>query len=273
MAVVEFAQWQASASPTARRLREGAGLLSAMLPSGTPVAVPVMEATGVTGEGVHHVDVLAANLAAARVAVAQAGGGPLITVGGDCGVDLAPVEAAHRRHGAGLAVVWFDAHADLNTPRSSPSGAFNGMVLRTLLGEGPSGLLPENPLAPSQVVLAGTRDLDRGEIDCIDARGISVVPPEQVARPDAVGDAVRAGTTAVHLHVDLDVLDPDIVGSVGTPVPGGLTADELLSSVAALAARFAVAGLTIAEYQPTDSRDQDLLTGLVPKLVCSAGLA
>jgi arginase len=51
---------------------------------------------------------------------------------------LEPVSAALARHGDGLAVVWFDAHGDLNTPESSPSGAFHGMVLRTLLGQGPA---------------------------------------------------------------------------------------------------------------------------------------
>ncbi|MCZ0970589.1 arginase family protein [Streptomyces albulus] len=103
-----------------------------------------------------HLDVLAASLRATRQALAEWGPGPLRTVGGDCGVELAPVSHAVARHGADLAVVWFDAHADLNTPASSPSGGFHGMVLRTLLGQGPAALLPppDGRLDARRLVLA-----------------------------------------------------------------------------------------------------------------------
>jgi arginase len=60
----------------------------------------------------------------------------IVTLGGDCGVDLLPITYLHKRYGSDLAVIWIDAHADLNTPASSSSQAFHGMVLRACLGEG-----------------------------------------------------------------------------------------------------------------------------------------
>ncbi|NUS03623.1 MAG: arginase family protein, partial [Nonomuraea sp.] len=87
-----------------------------------------------------------------REAVSGAGwDGLVVTAGGDCGVELEPVAAARRRFGERLVVVWFDAHGDLNTPDSSPSGAFHGMVLRALTGEGPDGLVAGEPVGPGQV--------------------------------------------------------------------------------------------------------------------------
>lgn len=122
--VVEVPQWQGSSSATARRLQEGAALPAALIPGAERVRV---RPGGTPAE----------TAARTRAALSRAKGRLVVTVGGDCGVELEPVAAAVRRHGDRLAVVWFDAHGDLNTPRSSPSGAFHGMVLRTLLGDGP----------------------------------------------------------------------------------------------------------------------------------------
>ena len=89
----------------------------------------------------------------------------IFTIGGTCGGELAPVAYLNAHYRGDLAVVWLDAHADLNTPESSPSGRFHGMVLRTLLGAGPESLvsLVSRRLAPQQIVLAGVRDFDRDE--------------------------------------------------------------------------------------------------------------
>ena len=88
----------------------------------------------------------------------------LFTIGGDCGVDLAPASYLNAQHDS-LALVWLDAHADLNTPASSPSGAFHRMILRTLLGEGDPDFLAQafSMFSPEQVFLAGARDFDPPE--------------------------------------------------------------------------------------------------------------
>ena len=247
MTVLEVPQWQGSSSPTAHRLRAGAGLLAGLVTGAERVRV---EADGD----------LAANAARTRAALGQVSG-LTVTMGGDCGVELEPIAAAVRRHGDRLAVVWFDAHGDLNTPASSPSGAFHGMVLRTLLGEGPADLVPDRTLRPAQVVLAGTRALDPAERAYADQAGIRVVD-----RADTLLDAV-GGAAAVYVHIDLDVLDPAVFASVGAPAPGGLSPEQVTAMVTALAARFEIAGLGVTEYEPARPGDQETLAGFVPAVV------
>ncbi|MEU5883363.1 arginase family protein [Spirillospora sp. NPDC047279] len=223
-------------------------------------------------------DVLTEIADGARRAVAERAGDLIVTVGGDCGVELAPVSAAAERYGDGLAVVWFDAHGDLNTPGSSPSHAFHGMILRTLLGDGPQALLPARPLRPDQVVLAGVRALDPAEQSYATATGLRRLSPRTLTAqpPNGATNAVVAavgetGAEAVYIHVDLDVLDPGTFGSQSCPEPGGITPETLEAAVRALTARFELAGLGITEYRPLRERDQDTLRTLVPRLLHGLG--
>ncbi|MEV0148608.1 MULTISPECIES: arginase family protein [unclassified Nonomuraea] len=283
---MEVPQWRGSGAPTAERLREGARLLAGMVPATHRVRVDVDD------------DDLPATAARVRSAVSEASGF-VVTAGGDCGVELEPVAEALRRYGDRLVVVWFDAHGDLNTPATSPSGAFHGMVLRALTGEGPTGLVPDHPLDPRRIVLAGARDLDPGETAFIRSSGIQHVsatpptpatptppaPPTPPASPTvlapltgpealaaAIASAVRDEgdpdeRAAVYIHIDLDVLDPETFASVGSPAPGGLQPDQLLAMVRATADRFEIAGLGITEYEPSRPEDQSLLAPLVQALV------
>nr|WP_281284780.1 arginase family protein [Nonomuraea mesophila] len=158
----------------------------------------------------------------------------------------------------------------MNTPESSPSGAYHGMVLRALTGEGPEGLVPEVALRPERIVLAGVRDLDAPEAEFVRTRGIRHVREADAA---ALVEAIAAchGTpaggssdaAAVYVHIDLDVLDPRVFASVGCPAPGGLHPHQLLALVGAVAERYEVAGLGITEYEPSGQADQELLSGLV----------
>jgi arginase family enzyme/GNAT superfamily N-acetyltransferase len=257
IAVIEVPQWQGSGAPTARRLREGARLLAGLVPAAEHLRVDAPAEPG---------DVLAANAAKVRHALGRTGGRLTVTAGGDCGVELEPVAAAVRRHGDRLAVVWFDAHGDLNTPESSPSGAFHGMVLRTLLGEGPAELVPDRPLRRDQVVLAGARVFDPAERAYAEGMPVVTDPAGLVA---AIGAA-----EVVYVHIDLDVLDPATFASVGAPAPGGLTPGRVAAMVAALAERFEIAGLGITEYEPARPQDQETLAGLVGAVVeaCAASV-
>ncbi|MCA2180549.1 arginase family protein [Nonomuraea glycinis] len=270
MTVVQVPQWRGSGAPTAERLREGARLLATMVPADERVLVEVE-------------DDLVSTAARVREAIAQVDrrllvdGGLLVVAGGDCGIELEPVAAAQRRHGERLVVVWFDAHGDLNTPESSPSGAFHGMVLRALTGEGPPGLVATPAVDPGRVVLAGVRDLDPAEAAFVKSAGVRHVRPAEAAfggRAGDVGalvDAIAAaggpGEPVVYVHIDLDVLEPEIFASVGTPSPGGLRPDQLLALVTAVAERFGVVGLGITEYEPSRAADQELLEPLVAGLV------
>ncbi|TQL48536.1 arginase [Homoserinimonas aerilata] len=246
-------QWQGSGSSRAMRLADGAAAIRGDLPSASTTVIDVpAEAGDAQDTGVHRLS----SIAAVRDRLADALASrrePAITIGGDCGVELAAIE--HAARGRTLAVVWFDAHADLNNPEGSPSSAFHGMVLRTLLGDGPEALLPQHPLAAEQVVLAGTRALDDGEQEYIETTGIRMLGPLELG-PDALVTAVEAtGADSVYLHIDLDVLDPGIVEGLGYPVPFGLTAATLVESIRALRRRFEFAGAGITEFAPA-SREQ-----------------
>ncbi|WP_245775112.1 arginase family protein [Nonomuraea wenchangensis] len=195
-----------------------------------------------------------------RAAVEGVGDGVLVVaVGGDCGVELEPVSAARRRYGDRLVVVWFDAHGDLNTPESSPSGAYHGMVLRALTGEGPEGLAAEEPLDPRRIVLAGVRDLDPPEAAFVTHAGIRWVTMAETGTAEALLAAIEAvggPDAAVYVHIDLDVLDPEVFRSVGCPTPGGMHPERLLSLVTAIGGRFEVAGLGLMEYEAGDLEDE-----------------
>ncbi len=259
LSVLEAGQWQGSGAPTARRLRDGATRLAEMVPAENRQVVTLGNAVSGARDGVQNADVLVEQLHAVRAAMAALPAGDLVvSVGGDCAIELAPVEAALSAHRDRLAVVWFDAHADLNSPETSPSGAFHGMVLRALTGDSPDALKPTRALPANRVVLAGARALDPGEQDFVGRHGISHLSVAQLNEPDALLSAVRAtGAEAVYIHIDLDVLDPGVFPAVGSPEPGGLTVEALLQAVHALAEEFTPAGVGITEYERADEAGQD----------------
>ncbi|WP_223189429.1 arginase family protein [Nonomuraea terrae] len=131
-------QWQRSASGKALRLVVGAHRAAELVPADAVVTVPVAEAGGDKIAGVRAFDVLVENQWLTRQALATIDD-RVITVGGDCAVDIAPISAAHARYGNALTVLWIDAHPDVYSPQTLPSGAFHGMVVRALLGDGPAG--------------------------------------------------------------------------------------------------------------------------------------
>jgi arginase len=174
-----------------------------------------------------------------------------VTVGGTCGVEAAPVAYLNERYRGNLAVVWFDGHGDLNSPGTSPSGHFHGMVLRTLLGDGPHEYVSKlrRPLTPQQLFLAGTRDLDPDEGAYIRAAGISVTPPESFTNPGAVAAAVaRSGATNVYVHVDLDCFSPDEIPDTLMRTPGGPPLASVAATIIELTAAFDVVGFSLVEY-------------------------
>lgn len=238
------------------RLIDGAEAIRGDLPASATTVVEVPLGAGeALDSGVMRYSTLAVvrDRVAMALAALPAENTPLI-VGGDCSVEVAGVAHALERR-PGLAVVWFDAHPDLNDAASSPSGAFTGMVARALLGTAPDGLAVESPLAPGRLVLAGTRVFDDGEPEFVAAQGIPLLPPEALRDPGALVAAVEAsGADAVYLHVDLDVLDPEEIQGID-PQPFGVSTADLLAAIRALGERFPVAGAGIAMFAPPTPED------------------
>lgn len=235
-------QWQGSPSPRAMRLADGVAALRSDLPASatTEVAVP-LESGDDQGTGISRFT--SVQLVRERTAVVlQDLDGPFVIVGGDCAVSAAGLAVAANRHPE-TAVVWFDAHPDLNTPASSPSRAFAGMVLRAAIDGG--------DVTADRVVLGGARVWDPAEEEFVAASGIPSFTVDQLADPEALVDAVAAtGADAVYVHVDLDVLDPSALDGLLDPAPFGLTPSALVAAIRALRARFPLSGATLASYAP-----------------------
>lgn len=147
------------------------------------------------------------------------------------------------RHNPGACVVWFDAHADLNTPQTSSSGYLGGMAL-----SGPAGLWKSGlgaGLSVNNIVLVGARDMDPCELALVESGRVKLVPPGVASWPVALAEAVDG--RPVYVHLDCDVLEPGIVPTEYR-VPGGLSLVDLRGACAVLA-QLDVVGLEIAEFQ------------------------
>ena len=161
-------------------------------------------------------------------------------------------------------VVWFDAHADLNTPENTTTGYLGGLALSASLGWWDSGL--GMGLDPLNVVLGGTRDLDPSEQTHIDDETIAIA-----AGPTMLSDLDRlVGDRPVYFHLDCDVLDPGIMPT-DYQVPGGLTLADL-TAVASRIALNPIVGIEIGEFEDhgdqtrTRSQAKQLVNALSPIL-------
>lgn len=244
-------QWQGSPSSRAMQLIDGAQAIAGDLPrSATTVLDVPMEAGEALGTGIHRLSAL--QRIRDQIAAALDGHDePVLTVGGDCGIALAPIAHAARRVPA-LAVVWLDAHPDLNTPDSSPSGAFSGMVLRAVVGDGDPGLaLPPGTVPPERAFVAGARSFDDAELDAVGGLGLRALTVDAVRDAGALAAAVReSGAEGVYIHVDVDVLDPAEIAGNAHPEPFGLSVAELTAAIAAVRAELPLVGSSLAGYSP-----------------------
>lgn len=240
-------QWQGSPSSRAMALADGAEAIAGDLPRArvTRVEVP-LEA----GESIETGVQRASSLLRVQSAVADALltlNEPVVTIGGDCSVSIPAI--AHVADDD-LTVVWFDAHGDLHTPETSPSGAFSGMSLRAVMGDGPDALAP-TVVSPERVVLVGARLLEDAEADHIAATRIRTVAADALVTVDAVVEAVAAtGASRIYVHIDLDVIDPSEMAGVTAAAPFGPSRAQVVEAVRALRERFELAGATVAGFSP-----------------------
>lgn len=245
-------QWQGSSSSRALRLIDGAEAISGDLPQSSTRSVSVpLEAGDDLGSGVSRCSSLQLTYQLAREALAQRTDW-VLTVGGDCSAELAPIAHVVERWGDDVAILWFDAHADLNNPASSATGAFTGMILRALTGDSCAQLTPTTLLKPSRIVLAGTRSIDDAEADFLTTESIQLLSVETLGNAAAVAAAVGAtGATKVYIHVDLDVLDPGEISGINDPVPFGVSAEVLIAAIKAVKKIHHLVGAGVTSFAPS----------------------
>ncbi|UOE44582.1 arginase family protein [Agromyces larvae] len=245
--------WQGGGSARAMSHADGASAIQGDLPASATIAVEVpVEAGEALGTGVRRYSSL--RRVRERTEAALAGvTGLAITIGGDCAAAVAAVAHAARSGDGPLAVLWLDAHPDLHTPETSPSGNFGGMALRAVTGEGADGLAlgPDERVEPGRIVLGGARSIDDEERRFIDEHGIAALTVGQLGDPATVIAALEAtGAARVFVHVDLDVLDPSALAGLSYPLPFGVDTPELVALLRAVTGRFPLAGAAIAGFAP-----------------------
>ena len=205
-----------------------------------------------------------------------------VVLGGDHSIAIGTVTGIARywrKRGRRIGVVWVDAHTDMNTPQTSPTGNIHGMPLAVLLGRGhPAlvGIAGDRPaLDPRRVCVIGARDVDDTEKDIVRELGVRVYSMSELddrgtaaCVREAIGIASE-GTVGVHLSFDLDGVDPEHAPGVGTPVPGGLSLRESHLVCEKLAQTGRLLGIEMVELNPV--LDQQNITGrLAVWLILSA---
>jgi arginase len=177
-----------------------------------------------------------ARLAETVEAAARNGAVPIV-LGGDHSIAVGTIAGMVRAHAPKrLGVLWIDAHADMNTPETSPSGNVHGMPLASVIGRGPqalTGLAGSVPMVDARnVAIVGLRSVDELERLSVRSLGVPAFTMRDIDERGlraVISDALRvvtAGTDGFHLSFDMDSVDPAEAPGVGTPVPGGLTYRE-----------------------------------------------
>jgi arginase len=243
------------------------------------VETAVPEATAVRDERARFLPEImdtCARIAAKVVEEASAGVKPLV-LGGDHSVAIGTLGGLAAVHEAG-GVLWIDAHADINTPETSPSGNVHGMPLAVALGLAGAGFeshaWPLPSLDRRRVALLGLRQADAGERTLLREAGVRVFTMSEIDRigvERATHEALDhvSGAGFVHVSLDMDALDPEVAPGVGTPVRGGLTYREAHLALELVAESGVARSLEVVEVNPILDRENTTAATAV-ELVASA---
>lgn len=234
-----------------------AGLATQLSAAGHNLEVLERETDLGTGERLTRMGRNLAALADAVDAARRAGRLPVI-LGGDCTTSIGVVAGLRRSLPAELAITWFDAHGDFNTPETTISGYLGGMPLACCCGRGldelraAAGLL--QPVKEENVTILGVRDLDPAEKDLLDTTAVQRFEPAHVSRfmPPAV---------PTYLHFDIDALDLAFAPGVSYPAPGGLTPQTAIEAARKTLPHLAAFSLTAVNPE-RDATGQTVQTAL-----------
>lgn len=203
-----------------------------------------------------------------RVAVEQ-GRFPLI-LSGNCNTSVGTITGLAPQE---LGIIWFDGHADFNTPETTTSGSLDGMGLAMGTGgcwKKMTQTIPGfRPIPEANVVLVGSRDIGQEELERLRRSDVTLVEVDvarQKGMREALGsalDALHTRVRKVYVHLDLDVLDPEIAPANEFAPPNGLRPEELEEGLRTIEDRFILASVGVASYDPDyDSENRMLRTGI-----------
>jgi arginase len=229
------------------------------------------------GRQAHHSDEIvraAEELATVVADIVRSGATPVV-LGGDHSIGMGTL-AGLARAGHRVGVIWIDAHGDINTPDTTPSGNVHGMPFAVALGiaEDPFPDTLRGTTDGTNSVLLAVRDIDPGEKDNIRRAGVTAITMADIdrvgmARAMENAIAVASKGDGIHLSLDMDAIDPDEAPGVGTPVRGGLTYREAQLAMEMLAATGKLRSIEVCEVNPILDRENRTAT-LAVELIASA---
>jgi len=210
---------------------------------------------------------------------ALADGKTPLVLGGDHSIAVGTVAGVSRFFGESnrkIGLLWIDAHADMNTPQSSPTGNVHGMPLACCVGVGPDALARmfgfSPKVDPANVALVGIRDVDQLEGETVRDTGVRVFTMREIderGMPAVIDEAIRIatrGTAGFHLSFDMDFVDPQYAPGVGTPVRGGATYREAHLAMEVICDSGKMVSMEVAEVNPVIdevNRTADLAVELI----------
>lgn len=193
-----------------------------------------------------------------------------VILGGDHSIaigSVAGVSSFYRKRGEKIGIIWLDAHADSNTPETSPSGNIHGMPLASLLGYGAkelthiAGFAPK--VLPEHTAIIGARSIDPGERELLKSLGVRVFTMTEMderGMSDVVEEAIQIAslnTAGIHVTMDMDFIDPFYAPGVGTPERGGATYRESHLAMEKIADSSRVLSVELTEVNPLyDTQNQ-----------------
>jgi arginase len=237
------------------RLKESLERLGITVNDHGNLRVPVPESATIAEQNAKYFPIIQAvcdELAQVVESVIAEGSFPLV-LGGDHSIAIGTIAGVARARGASPGVIWVDAHGDINTPLTSPSGNVHGMPVHFAL--------EQHAVDPARMVFIGLRDVDDGEKRAIRELGVKAFTMADIDRlgmsrvVDEALSIVADGENSVHVSFDMDGIDPQEAPGVGTPVRGGITYRESHLLMEGVAASGTLGSLEITEINPILDRE------------------
>jgi arginase len=251
------------------RLKESLERLGVAVSDHGNLVVPQPESTSSEMQNAKYLPIIAAvceELAGVVEAIVRNGSFPLV-LGGDHSIAIGTLAGVARGRGAAPGVIWVDAHGDINTPLTSPSGNVHGMPVHFAL--------EAQSVRTERIVFIGLRDVDEGEKRIIYERGVKAFTMSDIDRlgmSRVIDEALAIagnGPNSLHVSFDMDGIDPSEAPGVGTAVRGGISYREAHFLMEAVAASNTLGSLEITEINPILDRENQTAI-LAVELIMSA---
>lgn len=251
------------------RLKESLERLGITVADHGNLAVPVPESASAEDQQAKYFPIIKAvcdELARIVERIVRTNGFPLV-LGGDHSIAMGTLAGVKRARGRAPGLIWVDAHGDINTPVTSPSGNVHGMPVHFAVQDA--------SVDPARMVFIGLRDVDEGERRVIRELGVkayTMMDVDRLGMSRVIDEAltiVADGESSVHVSFDMDGVDPQEAPGVGTPVRGGLTYREAHLLMEAVAASGTLGSLEITEINPILDRENKTAI-LAVELILSA---